>query len=264
MDEKPVLLDITEAGLAVITLNRPHVHNAFNPPVIEALSEAFHDLRAEDGVRCVILVGAGESFSAGADIEWMRFAGDYTHDDNLRDAKALAHMLHLFRNLPQPTIALVHGAAIGGGAGLVAAADIAIADRTAVFAFSEVRLGIVPGVVSPYVVQAIGTRQARRYFLTGERFGAEEAQRIGLVHAVVDDRQGLSEMSESLANAIFAGAPGAIAAAKELIEIVWCEPIEAPLINETAKRIADRRASAEGKEGLKAFLEKRKPKWFEG
>lgn len=263
MTEKPVLLEATRGGVAVVTLNRPHVHNAFNPEVIEALADIFDELKGADGVRCVMIEGAGESFSAGADIEWMRFAGDYTFDDNVRDARALAHMLHALRSLPQPSIAFVHGAAIGGGAGLVAAADIAIADRSAVFAFSEVRLGIVPGAISPYVIDAIGPRAARRYFLTGERFDAEEARRIGLVHAVVEDRQGLAALGEAIVGAVFAGAPGAIAAAKELIDAVQGRVIDGALINETARRIAERRASAEGKEGLKAFLEKRKPGWFE-
>lgn len=263
MPEKLVLLDATRAGVAVVTLNRPHLHNAFNADVIEALTEAFEDLRVSDGVRCVILEGAGESFSAGVDIEWLRFAADYTFDDNLEDAKALGHMLHLFRQLPQPTIALVHGAAIGAGAGLAAAADIALADKSAFFAFSEVKLGVTPAMIAPYIIEAIGAHAARRYFLTGERFAVPDALRLGLVHAVVENRQALADLCERLVSEVFTAAPGAIAAAKELIVAISGKPNDSHLLAETAHRAAECRATKEAKEGLSAFLEKRKPNWFE-
>ncbi len=262
MTEQLVLLDATRAGVAIVTLNRPHLHNAVNAEVIEALSDAFEDLRVADGVRCVIIEGAGESFSAGADIEWLRFAADYTFEDNLEDAKALGHMLHLFRSLPQPTIALVHGAAIGAGAGLVAAADIALADTSAFFALPEVKLGMTPAVIAPFVIEAIGVRFARRYFLTGERFSAAEALRLGLVHAVVETRQALADFSETLVGEIFTASPGAVAASKALIAALAGKPNDQHLLNDMARHAAECRATRDAKEGLSAFLEKRKPSWF--
>lgn len=258
---EPVLLDTTRSGLAVVRLNRPEVHNAFNPEVIDALSEVFEDLRTADGVRCVLLEGEGPSFSAGADLAWMRAAADYTEAENRTDAAALAAMLAHLRALPQPTIALVHGPAVAGGCGIVAACDVAIAVRTAFFGLSEVRLGLIPAVISPYVIEAIGARAARRFFLTGERFDAAEALRLGLVHAVVEDRQALAETAERIVGAVFQGAPGAISAAKQLIDDVAGAPIDAALRAETARRIAHQRATPEAKEGTTAFLEKRRPDW---
>lgn len=262
-EPEPVLLDTTREGVAVITLNRPELHNAFNPDVIEMLSDIFEDLRGADGVRAVMITGEGKSFSAGADLTWMRAAADYTRADNREDAGALADMLRRLNTLPQPTIALVHGPAIAGGMGLVAACDIAIATRQAVFGLSEVRLGIIPAVISPYVLEAIGPRAARRYFLTGERFDADEALRLGLVHMVVDDRNAMAAEAEKIVGAILDGAPGAIREAKELIEYVSFSPIE-DVMDETARMIADRRSTSEAKEGLSAFLEKRKPSWAKG
>ncbi|NWH08533.1 MAG: enoyl-CoA hydratase/isomerase family protein [Alphaproteobacteria bacterium] len=259
----PVLLDTTREGVAVITLNRPELHNAFNPDVIEMLSDIFEDLRGADGVRVVMIAGEGKSFSAGADLTWMRAAADYTRADNREDAGALADMLRRLNTLPQPTIALVHGPAIAGGMGIVSACDIAIATRQALFGLSEVRLGIIPAVISPYVLEAIGPRAARRYFLTGERFDAEEAFRLGLVHAVVEDRNAMAAEAEKIVAAILDGAPGAIREAKELIEYVSFSPIE-DVMDETARMIADRRSTSEAKEGLSAFLEKRKPSWAKG
>lgn len=263
MTDEPVLLDTTREGLAVVTLNRPEVHNAFNPDVIEALAEVFEDLRGADGVRAVMLAGEGKSFSAGADLDWMRAAADYTQSDNLEDAQGLADMLEALRLLPQPTIALVHGPAVAGGMGLVAACDIALATEGAVFGLSEVRLGLIPAVISPYVIEAIGPRAARRWFLTGERFDAREAHRLGLVHAVVPDRNALSALAEEIVAAILDGAPGAIRAAKALIDEVAFAALE-DVKDETARLIAERRATAEAKEGLSAFLEKRKARWAQG
>jgi methylglutaconyl-CoA hydratase len=262
MTEKLVLLDATRGGVAVVTLNRPHLHNAFNADVVEQLTDIFEELRGADGVRCVLIEGAGESFSAGMDIEWMRFAADYTFDDNLADAKAIGHMLQRFHELPQPTIALVHGAAIGAGAGLTAAADIALADKSAFFAFAEVKLGITPSVIAPYAVEAIGMRAARRYFLTGERFTADEALRLGLVHAVVETRQALADLSEKIVSEVFGAAPGAVAGAKTLLATLAGKPHDAHLMAELARHAAESRATAEAKEGLSAYLEKRKPGWF--
>jgi methylglutaconyl-CoA hydratase len=261
--EDVVLLNTTRAGVAVVTLNRPKVHNAFNPQVIERLSDTFESLRGADGVRVVLVEGAGPSFSAGADLAWMRAAADYTTHDNREDAGGMGEMLRRLSTLPQVTIALVHGAAMAGGCGIVSACDIAIATKNASFALSEVRLGIIPAVISPYVIRAIGPRAAHRYFLTAERFDAATAQALGLIHVVVEDSNGLAQEAERLVQQVFTCAPGAIDAAKELIAAVAGRPIDGALIADTARRIAERRASDEAKEGLSAFLEKRKPKWAE-
>jgi methylglutaconyl-CoA hydratase len=259
--EEQVLLDTTREGVAVVTLNRPEVHNAFNAEVIERLSDIFADLAKQDGVRVVLIDGAGKSFSAGADLEWMRAAADYTENENYEDAAAAAEMFHRLRTLPQPSLALVHGPALGGGMGLVAAADIAIATEQAEFGLTEVRLGLVPGVISPYVIEAIGPRAARRYFLTGERFGADEAYRLGLVHRVVKDKQVLAQASEKLVDGILQCAPAAIARAKRLIDSCVSNFPDHELRAENARFIAEARASGEGKEGIAAFFAKRKPNW---
>ncbi len=261
MKEDLVLLDSTRSGIVVLTLNRPEVHNAFNAEVIERLDDLLEELKGADGVRAVFIEGAGSSFSAGGDIKWMRAAADYTHNDNLEDARALAQMLHKLYTLPHPTIALVDGAVRGGGVGVVAACDMALATVRAHFALSEVRLGMIPATISPYVIKAIGERAARRYFLTGEVFSAEEAKQLGLVHALARDKNELSTLSEPLVQALFESAPGAVAAAKDLIAHVAGRPIEHGLIADTAKRIADQRATAEAREGLSAFLDKRQPSW---
>ena len=255
--EDTVLLNTTRAGVAVVTLNRPKVHNAFNPDVISRLKDIFETLRGADGVRVVLLDGAGPSFSAGADLAWMRAAADYAPSDNRADAGDMAGMLHMLQTLPQATIALVHGAAMAGGCGLLSACDIAIATKSASFALSEVRLGIIPA----YVIRAIGPRAASRYFLTAERFDAATALSLGLVHVVVEDRDGLARESERLVQQLFSCAPGAIDAAKDLIRSVEGRPIDSHIMSDTSRRIAERRASEEAKEGLSAFLEKRKPKW---
>ena len=263
-DEDLVLFNATREGVAVITLNRPRVHNAFNPDVINKLNEICADLRNDaDRIRVVLIEGAGPSFSAGADLAWMRAAADYTAHDNREDAGGMAEMLRRLSTLPQVTIALVHGAALAGGCGLVAACDVAIATKTASFALSEVRLGIIPAVISPYVLRAIGPRAAQRYFLTAERFDAATAHALGLVHILVEDQPALAQETERLVQQVFSCAPGAVAAAKELIAAVAGKPIDGHLIADTARRIAERRASDEAKEGLAAFLEKRKPKWAE-
>lgn len=261
--EAPVILDATRGGVAVLTLNRPLFHNAMNPEVVEDLADKIEELKGADGVRCVILEAAGANFSAGDDAEWTRFVADYTHDDHVNVEKSVARMLLAWRGLAQPTIVLVHGAAIGIGAGLVAASDIAIADRSAVFAFPDVRLGVMPAAVTPFLMEAVGARAARRYIVTGERFDAAEALRIGLVHMLVEDRQALAAASEQLVTALYASAPGAIKAAKELITAAESMPFDQHLAGEVARRLAERRASAEAREGLKALLERRKPDWAE-
>ena len=255
----PLKLSVAD-GVARVVMDRPQRHNAFEETLIDALAEAFETLAERPDVRCVILAGAGKSFSAGADLDWMKRSAGYSFDENLADARRLAEMIRRLDTLPMPTIALVQGAAIGGGVGLVAACDIALAAEATIFSFSEVKLGIIPSVISPYVLRAIGERAAGRYVLTGERFDAAEALRIGLVHAVLP-ADGLEAAGETLTDAILANGPEAVAAAKRLIADVAGKPIDETLIEETARRIADIRRSDQGREGVGAFLEKRKPNW---
>ena len=261
MSEEPVLLDATREGLAVVTLNRPLLNNAFNPEVIEKLIEIAEELRGADGVRCIILEGAGESFSAGDDLSWARFEADYTREDHLEDARACGHLLQLWRSMPKPTIALVHGTAVGIAVGLIAACDIAVADRSASFACPDVKRGMVPAVLAPFIVETLGDRAARRFLLTGEQIGPDEALRLGLVHRLVEDRQGLAAESEALANAIFDTAPGAVALTKSVIDIVDREPIDAQLLGEMSKKLAEALMGPEAREGFAATLQKRKPGW---
>ncbi len=262
-EETPVLFDATPAGVGIITLNRPKMHNAFNPDVIERLSDLMEELRGQDNIRVVLLKGAGKSFSAGADLNWMRHAGDWTHDDNQEDAGGMADMLHRLRNLPMPTIALVHGPAIAGGMGLVSACDTVVATKKAIFGLSEVHLGLTPATISPYVIEAIGPRWARTLFTTGMRFDADFARDIGLVHFVVENGDALADKEEELVNLIFKGAPSAIHEAKKLVEAVKFREIDKHIRQVTSKLIADQRSSEDGKEGLDAFLNKRKPRWAE-
>ncbi|MBI1265142.1 MAG: enoyl-CoA hydratase/isomerase family protein [Alphaproteobacteria bacterium] len=261
--EDDVQLDVTRAGVAVITLNRPDRHNAFNADVVARLSDIFETLRTNAQVRIVFLRGAGRSFSAGADLEWMKAAADWTHSDNEEDALGLARMLHRLHDLPQITVALVHGAAMGGGAGLMAACDIAVAVRDAKIRFSEVRLGLTPATISPFVVRAIGPRYARALFITGEGFDGDFAHKIGLAQYVVGSAEELDDMMEHIAKLAFDAAPGAVRDAKALVDMVAGEDIDDGLMRKTAHKIADRRVSDEGREGLAAFLEKRKPYWLD-
>jgi methylglutaconyl-CoA hydratase len=231
-----------------VTLARPETRNAFDATLITELSEAFVDVGT---ARAVVLAGDGQSFCAGADVEWMRSSVDLDHDANVADANALRRMLESIDSCPAPVVAVVQGHALGGGVGLVACADIALADPTAVFGFSEVKLGIIPAVISPFAVRKIGESAARRYFVTGERFDAETALRIGLVHEVTDDLE--AGRARVLAELRSAG-PRAARHAKRLV-------LDRPDGPETARRIAERRASDEGQEGLRAFLERRRPSW---
>jgi methylglutaconyl-CoA hydratase len=245
---------------ATLRLNRPERHNAFDDALIAELTRALGELGADESVRVVLLAGAGKSFSAGADLGWMRRMAAYSPAENEADARALAEMLHRLDSLPKPTIAMVQGAAMGGGVGLVAACDIAIAAEDAVFALSEARLGLTPATISPYVIAAIGRRAARRYFLTAERFDARQALTLGLVSAVLSATE-LETEGARLAGIISQNGPEALAAAKELIAAVAGRPIDAELRADTARRIARQRAGVEGREGVAAFLEKRKPQW---
>lgn len=254
-------LDASPGGIAVILLKRPEKRNAFNRLMIDELADVLENLRAEEQLRMVILKGAGESFCSGADLNWMRNAADFTKSENEDDAMALAEMLRHLRELPQLTVAAVHGAAMGGGAGLVAACDVAVAMKDTAFRFSEVRLGLTPATISPYVVEAIGPRWARALFATGEGFDEAFAEKIGLVQYVVKDQKEMSDMMEYLSGMAFLNAPGAVADAKKLVDDVYGQEIDHDLSRMTAKQIADRRASVEGKEGVSAFLEKREPSW---
>ena len=256
-----ITLEATREGIAVLTLNRPDRHNAFNGQVIEELTDALETLEEQDALRMVILRGEGASFSAGADLEWMKAAQHWTREDNESDAMALAVMLRKLAALPQMTLALVQGAAMGGGAGLVAACDVAVAMKGTKFRFSEVRLGLTPATISPFVINAIGPRWAKALFVTAETFDADYAEKIGLVQYVVSDEAEMAKMEEYIADLVIAAAPGAVRDAKNLVLDFAGAPLSDALSRETAKRIAARRTSEEGKEGLAAFLEKRKPDW---
>jgi methylglutaconyl-CoA hydratase len=248
-----------EGPVARVALTRPAVRNAFDDVLIAELAQAFLSLDRDTETRVVVLSGDGPSFCAGADISWMRKAGGYSREENEADAEKMARMLRAIDACSKPVVALVHGAAIGGGVGLVAAADIAIAAEGTVFSLAEVRLGILPSVISPYVLRAIGPRQARDLFLTGDRFDAREALRIGLVHAVVPASD-LEAAGAKKVESLLAAGPEAVTAAKRLIDqVTGMNPEEA--LELTVRTIAERRASAEAKEGLSAFLEKRSPKW---
>lgn len=248
------------AGIATVTMNRPALHNALEDRMILQLTGALQAAGADPAVRVVVLAGAGRSFSAGADLDWMRRMAEASEAENLAGAERLAGLLRTLHGLPKPTVARAHGAAFGGGVGLVAACDIAIAAEEASFALTEVRLGLVPAVISPYVVAAIGERQARRCFLTAERLSAAEAERIGLVHRVVPP-EGLDAAIEEVAAMLRAGGPAAQAAAKRLVAEVSGRSIDADLTRRTARRIAEIRATPEAREGVVAFLEKRRPAW---
>lgn len=257
----PVLLDVSPEGVATVTLNRPEKRNAFDELVIANLSEVFETLKGADHVRIVFLRGAGEMFCAGGDIDWMRRQAERSQAENEDDALALARMLKALHELPQLTVALAHGAAMGGGVGLVAASDMAIALHGTKFRFSEVRLGLTPATIAPYVVAAIGQRWAGALFATAEEFDAEFAHKIGLVQYAVADAAAMQKTMERIADLTLAAAPGAVCDAKALVRYVAGHKIDDSLAKETARRIAARRASAEGREGLTAFLEKRKPEW---
>ncbi|MBK9677040.1 MAG: enoyl-CoA hydratase/isomerase family protein [Betaproteobacteria bacterium] len=250
-------------GVAVVTLARPEVHNAFDEVLIAELTATLKALDADAAVRVVVLAGQGRSFCAGADLGWMQRMAGYSHAENLADAGALAAMLATLDRMGKPTIARVHGAAYGGGVGLVACCDIAVAAEEATFALSEVKLGLIPATIGPYVVAAIGARQARRYFLTAERFTAAEALRIGLVHDVVP-AAAVDRRVDALIAALRAAGPRAQAEAKALVRAVSSRPVDDTVIADTVARIAAVRASAEGREGVAAFLERRPAAWSSG
>ncbi len=262
MSERAVEIE-QRGATAWVWLNRPAVHNALNEELIAELTEAFGALGDDAGVRAVVLSGRGRSFCAGADAESMRRLGEASPHENLENARAFAEMFHAVGFCPKPTIARVNGAAIGGGLGLVCVCDVAVASHNAKFATSEVRLGLIPATIGPYVVRAIGERWARRLFLTAERITSAQAERIGLVHEAVET-EALDARIEAIVSDLVAGAPGAQRAAKELVDAVADRPVTPELIDDTALRIAKIRAGEEAQEGLGAFLEKRSAAWTRG
>ncbi len=249
-----------DGGVARLILARPEKHNAFDDTVIAAFTAALRRVADDPAVRVVVVASEGKSFSAGADLDWMRRMADYGEAENLADAKALATMLQTLNELPKPTIARVQGATFGGGVGLVACCDIAVASPAALFCLSEARLGLTPSTISPYVVAAMGAQNARRYFLTAERFDAAAAEKMGLVHVVAGPDR-LDRTVDELIAALLQNGPTAIAECKALIRRVASGPVDDAMIADTAGHIARVRASAEGKEGVRAFLEKRPAKW---
>lgn len=255
-----VRLDTTPEGVALVTLNRPLRKNALDAELIGALHEVFETLKAAEGVRVVFLRGAGGTFCAGADLEWMRAAADYSEGDNRADAHQMAKMLKSLWDIPALTVALIEGGAFGGGAGLAAACDLAVATADAKFIFSEVKLGLVPGTISPYVVAAIGPRAARGLFATGRLFDAAYAEKIGLITEVVADAAGLEAAVARIGAEIMACAPSAVAGSKRLVDAVAWRPVD-EVMDESSRRIAAARVSPEGREGVMAFLERRQPDW---
>jgi methylglutaconyl-CoA hydratase len=249
-----------QSGVARVTLDRPEVRNAFDDALIRELQNCFQSLSTDKAVRVVVLAGNGSAFCAGADLNWMKRMAGYGYAENLADAQALATMLATLDRLPQPTIARVHGPAFAGGTGLVAACDIAVGTPEAKFCFSEAKLGLSPATISPYVMRAIGERMARRYFLTAEVFGAEEALRIGLLSALVPAAD-LDVAIDDLLKHLLAGGPESHVKIKDLIRAVTGRQVNDALSAETAKRIAEIRVSPEGREGIASFLEKRKASW---
>lgn len=260
-EQQPVLLNLTEEGVAFVVLNRPEKRNAFDEIMIAALSDTFETIRANDNIRVVFIKGAGHHFCAGADLGWMERQARHDVEDNEADAMDLANMLNALYTLPQITVALVENGAYGGGLGLIAACDYAIATEKSHFCFSETRLGLVPATISPYVIEAIGVRNARAFFTTAMPFDAHTAKEIGLIQEIALDEADFAKREERIADLAFCVAPSAVAKTKETINLVKDRPIDNHLIKETAKIIAHARASADGKEGLHAFLEKRKPSW---
>jgi methylglutaconyl-CoA hydratase len=255
------MLEVTrQDGVARVTLNRPELRNAFDDALIGKLSQAFAELAVDRSVRVIVLAGNGPAFCAGADLNWMKRMAGYSYEENLADAKGLADMLAALDRLPKPTIARVHGPVFAGGTGLVAACDIAVGTPEAKFCLSEAKLGLSPATISPYVIRAMGERLARRYFLTAEVFDAQEAYRIGMLSLLVPAGE-LDAAIAELVKHLLAGGPESHAKIKALIRDVAGRRPDDAVAAETAKRIAEIRGSAEGREGIAAFLEKRKASW---
>jgi len=257
-----VITEIDSDGIARVTLDNPSKHNAFDDQIIAQLTDAFSAVAANSNVRVMVLASEGKSFSAGADLDWMKRMASYSYDENLQDARALALMLQTLKTMPQPTIARIQGAVFGGAVGLVSCCDIAVAATVATFSLSEVNIGLVPATVSPYVIEAIGARAARRYFMTAERFSAQTAKHIGLLSEVIGP-ENLDKQIGLLIDALLANGPEAVIASKQLVADINGQAIGSNLIEHTCKMIAKIRVSEQGQEGLQAFLEKRKPHWLE-
>lgn len=251
----------THGHVATVTLARPEVRNAFNDAMIAALTQAFETLGRDGNVRAIVLAAEGKAFCAGADLNWMRAMADYTREENLQDARGLARMLRVLHECPKPTIACIQGDVYAGGIGLVSACDMAVCVESAHFCLSEVRLGLMPATISPYVIRAMGARAAHRYFLTAERFGAQEALRMGLVHEVVRPEL-LAAVTGQWTHALVHASPNAVSECKRLLREVAGRPIDDALIERTVADIADIRASREGREGVQSFLDKRRPDWL--
>ena len=250
-----------EGRVATVTLNRPDVRNAFNETTIAEVTQAFRELGQNADVRAVVLAANGPVFCAGADLNWMKKMAGYTHEENRADAAELAEMLRTIYTCPKPVVAKVQGDCYAGGMGLVAACDIIVANEATHFCLSEVKLGLIPATISPYVIIAMGKNAARRYFLTAERFSAQEAHLVGFVHQVVA-ADALDAAVADIVKALVANSPNAVKEAKRLVQDVADQPLTAELITDTVERIADIRSSDEGKEGVRSFLEKRKPNWL--
>jgi methylglutaconyl-CoA hydratase len=250
-----------EDRVATVTLNRPDVRNAFNETTIAEIKQAFSELGEDDALRAIVLAANGLAFCAGADLNWMKKMAGYTHAENHADALQLAEMLRTIYLCPKPVVAKVQGDCYAGGMGLVAACDIIVAVEEVNFCLSEVKLGLIPATISPYVIKAMGENAARRYFLTAERFGAREALRIGFVHEVVSTETLDAKVTE-IVKALVNNSPNAVQQAKVLVRDVVGQPVNDALLADTAERIAQIRASDQGREGVASFLEKRKPAWL--
>ncbi|MFN5047341.1 enoyl-CoA hydratase/isomerase family protein [Roseateles sp.] len=251
-----------EARIARVTLNRPEVRNAFNEALIAELTEAFKTLGQDPTLRAIVLAAEGKAFCAGADLNWMKAMAGYSWEENHADAGRLAEMLWTIYSCPVPVIARVQGDVYAGGVGLVSVCDMVVSLESAGFCLSEAKLGLLPATIAPYVVRALGEQASRRYFVTAERFGAAEAHRLGLVHKLAADEEQLDHKVELLLSAVLANGPAAVRACKKLVQDVAHAPITPALRDDTARRIADIRASAEGREGVQSFLNKSKPSWL--
>lgn len=255
-------LEVTKTDrVATVTLNRPDVRNAFNETTIAEITQAFRALGQDSDIRAIVLAANGPAFCAGADLNWMKKMAGYTHDENRADAAQLAEMLRTIYACPKPVVAKVQGDCYAGGMGLVAACDISVAVETVNFCLSEVKLGLIPATISPYVIKAMGENAARRYFLTAERFSAQEALRVGFVHSVVTVNE-LDAATAEIVKALVSNSPNAVKEAKRLVQDVAGMALSDGLIADTAERIANIRSSEEGREGVRSFLEKRKPNWL--
>jgi methylglutaconyl-CoA hydratase len=260
MDYQTLTISIADK-LATVTLNRPDVRNAFNEQTINEIAAAFDELGRNELVRAIVLAANGPAFCAGADLNWMKKMAGYSHSENQADAMQLAQMLRTIYLCPKPVVAKVQGDCYAGGMGLVAACDIAVAVQEANFCLSEVKLGLIPATISPYVIKAMGENAARRYFLTAERFSAAEAQRIGFVHEVTA-ADALDAKVAEIVKSLLVNSPNAVKEAKTLVRDVVDRPVTDELLADTAQRIANIRASEQGREGVQSFLEKRKPDWL--